>query len=115
MQNYLLLIDCMLRPNFLCNDRKLHIEHAVVNYCVILVVIKIRYIMWIHVIVIYIVDFIFCTIRQIGHVSRSLQNVHTRSTLMYYSALSVACVHFHVLYILLYALCTCTHAMKRTR
>lgn len=99
----------MLRLNFLCNIHKLRIERVVANYCVIPVVIKIRYITRIYVIMIYIVDFIFCTIRQIGHVSRSLQNMRSHPTLMYYSALSVICVYFRVLYILSHApLCTCT-------
>lgn len=101
-QNYQSLINCTLRLNFPCNNRKLHIERAAANYSVIPVVIKIRYIMRIYVIMIYIVDFIFCTIRQIGHVSRSLRNIHLRPTLMYYSALSVTCVYFRVLYVLSY-------------
>lgn len=76
------------------------------NRCKIYAAIKVRYIIQAYVIMIYIIDFIFCTIKQIGHVSRSLQNTRSCSTLIYYSTttLSVTFTYFHVYSIIRYAI-----------
>lgn len=72
--------------------------HSVANRCMIYTAIKVRYITQAYVIMIYIIDFIFCTIKQIGHVPRSLQSIRSCSTLIYYTVttLSVTFTYFHV-------------------